>query len=88
MTITTIANQIHDMAIAGYINGEKFTKKELSSCLRTWLKTKDQHIIEVSLPDGRWLCKVYRYAKNEYDYFLPDTREQERRLYAELGITE
>ena len=86
MTFTDTINQIYDLTIAGFINGEKFTKTEFKEALKHWLLAKNSYIIEISLPDGRWLCKISKFANGEYDYFLPETREQEKRLYAELGI--
>jgi hypothetical protein len=86
MTLTEVTNQIYDLTIAGYINGEKFTKKEFKDAMHHWFLTKSQFIIEVSLPDGRWLCKIAYIGNGEWDYFLPETRKQEERLYAELGI--
>ena len=41
---------------------------------------------EVTLADGNWLFALGRYA-DEYDYWIPDTREQEQRLYDALGIS-
>ena len=84
MTLHEVANQIHDLT-AGTINGEHFTKTEFNTTLRRWMGLGEQMIFELTLPDGRWLCKVYE-IRDGYDYFLPDTREQERELYKELGV--
>lgn len=88
MTLTEVTNQIYDLTIAGYINGEKFTKKLFNRNMHHFFNDCGftKWIIEVSLPDGRWLCKISKLANGEYDYFLPETRKQEERLYAELGI--
>lgn len=86
MTLTEVTNQIYDLTIAGYINGEKFTRKQFKEAVKHWFLTGKKFIIEVSLPDGRWLCKIIKLSNDEWDYFLPETRKQEERLYSELGI--
>lgn len=88
MTLTELTNQIFSLTIANYINGEKFTKAEFKRNIHHFFEeiNFERYIIEVCLPDGRWLCKITMYAKGEYDYYLPDTREQEDRLWAELGV--
>ena len=86
MTITEAAKQIFDLSIAGYINGEKFTLKRFEAYARNMLKTADSFIFEICLPDGRWMAKFNRFGKksDEYDYYIPDTREQETLLKNEL----
>lgn len=88
MTLTQTINEIYDLTIAGYINGEKFTKTEFKRNMKHFFNDLgfQKYIIEVSLPDGRWLCKITKFSNGEFDYFLPETREQEKHLYAELGI--
>ena len=88
MTLKETANQIYGLTIAGYINDVKFTKKEFQNYMDHFFKHigVKKHIIQIALPDGKWLCKITEYAEGQYDYYLPDTREQENRLFAELGI--
>lgn len=86
MTFIETTNQIYDLTIEGYINGEKFTRSQFKEAVKHWFLTGNRYIIEVCLPDGRWLCKISKFANGEWDYFLPETREQEDHLYAELGI--
>lgn len=86
MTFNETINQIYNLTIAGYINGEKFTKAEFKDAVKHWFLTGDHFIIEVCLPDGRWLCQINKFTNGEWDYFLPETRKQEDHLYAKLGI--
>jgi len=88
MTLNETINQIYDLTVDGIINGEKFTRKQFSEILKHFFKelSFDQLIFEITLPDGNWLVKLYKWDNKEYDYFLPDTREQEKKLYRELGI--
>lgn len=84
MTLTEITAQLYDLT-KGHINGENFSKKELCDVIQIWLKTKQNYILQVELPDGLWLCEI---TKNYYgyDYYIPDTRSQENHLYGKLGV--
>ena len=87
MTLREVSNQIYSLMVGGKANGERFTKETFYRACRAWLKGSEKsYIMEVTLPDGDWLCKVYEWKDGDFDYFLPDTREQEERLYKELGI--
>ena len=44
----------------------------------------DKLFMEISQPDGRWLFKITHYSDGEWDYYIPDTREQEYKLTAEF----
>lgn len=87
MTIRYIASQLHDISVAGYFNGEKFSKAELEHYIRNMLRTSNTVVMEIALPDGRWFFKVDRYSDTAdgYDYIIPDTREQEGRIIALLA---
>ncbi len=85
MTIHEISNQLHNLSVAGYFNGEKFTKRELEHVIaqsfrpEVQLKAGNRLVMEIALRDGRWLFTVNKYADRPdgYDYTIPDTREQE-----------
>lgn len=87
MTLRDITNQAMYLAVAGYINGEKFTKAQLYDLFSKMLyKNPSQYIFEVSMPDGRWYCKATRDWYG-YDLYVPDNREQEAYIKAELSRT-
>ena len=48
---------------------DKMGLSEYGSCL-----------VNIFLPDGEWTVLLYRYAPHQWDYVLPETREQERQL--------
>lgn len=90
MTIKEITNQLYDLSVAGYFNGEKFTKQRLYNQIKslfrgTTRKIADHPVVvqQISLYDGCWFFYIIEYAKGEFDYFIPDTREQEKRV---IGI--
>lgn len=84
MTLHDIATQIHHIS-AGRVNGERFSRHELEATLGRWLREpQSRYILEAELPDGRWLVKAENLGRGMFDYYIPDTREQEAALKAEL----
>lgn len=92
MTIREVARQLHDLSVGGYFNGIKFTRKELERNLAdvfrpgTQLRAGNRYVMEIALPDGRWLFTVNRYGDKSdgFDYTIPATREEEQRIRALL----
>lgn len=85
MTKLELASQLMDLSVAGYFNSEKFTKERLNNYIGKMCRNVgDKLFMEISLPDGRWLFKITHYADGEWDYYIPDTREQEAKLTAEF----
>lgn len=86
MTLHNIATQLHSLSVGGYFNGERFTVSRLHDQLASWLRTGDKLVMEIALPDGRWLFSVTRFAPNPdgFDYYIPDTRDEENALKAWL----
>lgn len=88
MTIKEIAGQLHKMS-KGHINGEKFTKRELENVFQMWMRNSTRYIGSITLPDGEWLFSLDRFGDkaDQFDYTIPDTREQEMELmYKGLGL--
>jgi len=93
MTIHDIATQLYNLTFDGFVNGEKFTKRGLETAIRAWMrdvsgnKIPNTHVIEACLPDGRWLVTITKFADRPdgYDYSIPDTREEEARIWARLA---
>ena len=92
MTLHDVSSQLYNITLDGFINGEQFTKHQFESALVKWMQTaehnkiKNTHVLEISLPDGRWFCEVIKYADRPdgYDYFIPENREQEQKLLDRL----
>lgn len=91
MTIKEITNQLYDLSVGGYFNKEKFTKQRLYNQIKSLFrgstrKLADHPVIvqQIALCDGWWFFYIIEYAKGEFDYFLPDTREQEKRVISIL----
>ena len=88
MTIHELSNQLYNLSVAGYFNGEKFTRQQLenhiASAFRGALKAGNRYVMEIALPDGRWFFTVNRFANTAdgFDYTIPDTREDEAKILA------
>lgn len=87
MTINEVTEQLYDLAIAGYFNGEKFTKARLKKYITSMFKDGSKKLVmNIALPDGRWFFHITQYSPNEFDYYIPDTREAEKRVMAMINI--
>ena len=87
MTLKDVTNSIINISVGGYVNGEKFSKTRLYNYLNAMFRANDDpDFIRVEMPDGWWYTKVYKVhnLKGFYDYYLPDTREQEKELFDEF----
>lgn len=85
MTIREISKQLHQLS-HGIINGEHFTIRELERTISMWMRGSKRYICEITLADSSWLFSIDRFADaaDGYDYYIPDTREQEERLWEAL----
>lgn len=85
MTINELINQVYSLSVAGYFNGEKYSKREFAEYVkgvfRPELGTR-RWLMEIALPDGRWYFQMSRYslAADGFDYYIPETRINEQTL--------
>ena len=92
MTLHEITKQLFSLSTDNHFNGEHFTrhvfKRYIINMMRTseTLKIRNTIVMEISLADGSWLFTVNKFADTPdgYDYFIPDTREQEARIWRQL----
>lgn len=90
MTVREVATQLCEISTDGKFNGEKFTRRELADYIhnmfRGELKLGNRFVMSMVLKDGEWLFAVDRFADRAdgYDYWIPDTREQEQELWEAL----
>ena len=60
MTKLELTTQLMNLAVAGYFNGEKFSKERLNTYIGKMCRNNgDKLYMEIALPDGRWLFKQY-----------------------------
>lgn len=92
MTIHEISTQLFNLSVDHHFNGERFTKRQLefyiANAMRNSdnLKIRDRFVMEIHLKDGSWLFTVNKFSNESdgFDYYIPDTREQEARLWESL----
>ncbi len=82
MTLTEIATQLHGLSVGGYINGEKFSRSRLRDQLvHSFHEASCKNVLmQIALKDGQWYFTISEWAPGQYDYCIPETREQEERL--------
>ena len=78
MTKLELTSQLMTLSVAGYFNGEKFSKSRINNYIGKMCRNAgDKLFMEIALPDGRWLFRITHYADGDWDYYIPDTRAQE-----------
>lgn len=87
MTLRDCTSQIFKLSVAGYINGEKFIYNRFDKMVRAMFGgDAKKYIGEICLPDGHWWFKIFRLKNGEYDYYIPETKEQNAILAKELTL--
>lgn len=90
MTFHELVNQLCEISVDCTFNGERFNKKWLSNYLKqTAFRFGDNRwFMTIKLPDKEWLFTVTkdsRFGRNYYDYYIPETEEQENILFHEFA---
>lgn len=67
MTLRKVSSQLYELSVAGYFNGERFTKSQLAEAMAHWMRGSKSIIMEIALPDGRWFFEVTDFGGG-YDY--------------------
>lgn len=80
MTLTEVTSQVYGLALAGYINGEKFTKQRFEGMVKSLMREQKRYVFQIAMRDGWWWASITKYADRPdgFDYFIPDDREQEK----------
>ena len=89
MTLREVSTQLHNLSVNGVFNGQKFSITELEKFIynmfRTPLKGGNRLVMNITLPDGNWYFFITKFEKNQFDYTIPETRNQEKRVIALLN---
>ena len=94
MTIREVSTQLIHLT-HGRFNGEHFSRTRLENQINAWLLDAKHNtipnsiVMEGSFGDGDWLFTISRIELNGkiiYDYWIPDTREQEAELASHIGL--
>lgn len=87
MTLHEVTDQIFSLSLGHIINSEKFSKQRLEKQIVMLTRPEtgsNWYIFEICLPDGKWMAEVTQFRAGEFDYYIPDTREQEAFLWDKL----
>ena len=88
MTFNEMTKQIYDISHKHHINHETKKliqfRKELKSYFDQATRLPTQIAFEMEMRDGYWYCVAIKSAWG-YDYYIPETREDEERLKKETG---
>ncbi len=91
MTIREVCIQLYDLSVDGHFNGEKFSQTQLINYVRNSFRPEvnlhgdNKLVMMIELPDGVWYFYIVQYDKGQFDYYIPDTREQEKRVITILN---
>lgn len=85
MTLHEVTNQLYDLSVNGTFNGEHFSKDQLHKNVKHMFEVGglvggNRLVFTITLPDGEWFFYICEYAKGQFDYYIPDTREDEVRV--------
>ena len=94
MTIHDVASQLYSLSVDHKFNGVRFTRRQLEDRIacdfRPGLAATNKipycEAMTIRLPDGEWLFLIDQCPSDPecFGYTIPDTREQEARLWARL----
>lgn len=82
MTLNQMSDHVYRFSRGHILNGQKNTKEDFRFWFNRMFRNNEMVLFSMELPDGEWLCKAV-HTQYGYDYFVPDTREEEYRLFKE-----
>lgn len=87
MTLHEVAEQLYSISMFGYIDDEKHSKtgfiNYVVSKVRKSKKIENKTVFRIALLDRWWYMTIGRH-KNEYDYYIPDTKQYEENSFCRL----
>jgi len=86
MTFRQLVSQLYGLSVGGWFNGVKFTKAELAEYIRNMFRITDggvrllnnRLVMRIAMPDGEWFFWIKKRG-SAWEYWIPETREQESR---------
>ena len=93
MTKAEVMRQVYNLSVNGTFDGEHLSFTKFKSVVEDTLerdKKKDEifSVVEmkIKLPDGVWNMSITRFCDGSWDYFIPETREEERKVYGKVAV--
>ena len=83
MTLSSVSSSLLSLSVNNTIGNIRWTRKSFTEALaRAFAHPAAVGVTyEISLPDGDWFCEVYKTGPHHYDYYIPETRDQEARVF-------
>ena len=87
MTKSDVLKQVYELSVNGNFNRENgwsFSKFKSYIAEKFSSEKRQSIIMEIELPDGWWYMSISRFKNGHWDYYIPDTKEENKRLYDEI----
>lgn len=89
MTKNEVLKQVYDLAVDGNFNHEggwSFAKfrsyvEELFNNVHPVEGFMNTILMEIKLPDGWWFLSIMKLSNGMWDYYIPDTKEENGRIH-------
>jgi len=86
MTFRELVNQLYGLSVDGWFNGVQFTKQELANYIRSMFRISgrgvrllnNRLVMRIAMPDGEWFFWIKKHG-SAWEYWIPETRDQESR---------
>ena len=86
MTKGEMLKQIYNLSVGGNFNHEKgWSFYKFKSYVSGKFNSEKQNsiLMEIELPDGWWYLSIQKVKDGLWDYYIPDTREDNDRIVVE-----
>lgn len=83
MTLIQMSDHVYKFSKGHVLNGQKNSKDNFRYWFSHMFDGNKEVLFSMAFADGEWYC-IAQHNAHGYDYFVPDTREQETRLVKEF----
>ena len=87
MTKSEVLKQVYNLPVNGNFNHDSgWSYNKFKSFVEEKFKEnpeKQSIIMEIELPDGWWALKIEKIKNGLWDYFIPDTKEENEMVLRE-----
>lgn len=82
MTKMEVLRQAYDLSVNGNFNHETgWSYAKFKAYVTEKTSIKKSLIMDIELPDGWWKMEIINLSDGLWDYYIPDTREEEKYLF-------
>ena len=87
MTKGEVLKQVYDLSVGGnfnHENGWSFSKFKTYVAEKFNSEKRKSIIMEIELPDGWWYLSILKIKDGLWDYYIPDTMEENKMIFNEI----